>query len=659
MTIRRLGMVFMGLLLCASGRADLVSDMAKPPEILSAQLSPQGDYLAVLREVDSKRAVFVFSFPEMKNTAVLSYPGRNEVGSFRWVSDERLIATVTQDWDRFTENRGTGELFGINADGSKPEHLFGFRAGSQEINTRLKPARREFASANISNPLWDDPRHVQINITYWTRGLARVTETAKMNVLTGRLSAKVRAPTTDAYMISDRDGNVRFSISTDDDQNNVIHVRDQKTKEWSIFSKTPYGKASTVPIALAEDDKIYVQHSPDGGPYGIYLMDPATQNYEKIYRHPLVDAYAAQDRDGNIYGVRIMPDKPDFKSLDDKHPLSRLARSLQRTFPDGAPYLTSATADGNLVLAAIDRDQKTPEFYLYDAGAKELSLLFDALPWVDDSRLAEMRPIKVTARDGLELHGYLSVPPGTTAENLPLIVVPHGGPHGPRDRWGYDGFFGVVPASGYATLAINFRGSGGYGNDFEAAGHREWGKKMQDDVTDATRWAIEQGIADPERICIFGWSYGGYATLMGIIREPELYQCAVAGAGVYDNEIQYREADFTRFTRFGKKYLDRVLGPTREDRRQSSPVTYVDRIETPLMLVHGDKDLRVPIEHLYALKKALKAAKKPEPKTLVLKKEPHTPRDEKNLEKMWRSILAFFETHIGPGQLGESVAAGR
>ena len=657
MTIKYLSVGLISLLFGHCAQADIIADMSKNPEILSASLSPQGDYIGVLREVDGKRAVFVFTFPEMKNTAVLSYPGRYDVGSFRWVNDERIVATVTVNWDRFTDDRGTGELFGINADGTKPEHLFGYRAGADETINRTQRTRNEFASASISNRLWDDPRHVLINITYWTRGLARVTETAKMDVYTGRISAKVRAPASDASLISDSKGNIRFSFSVDDDQNSVIHIRDQKTKQWSVFSKTPYGEASTSPLLVTDDNKIYVRHSPDGGPYGIYLMDPTTQKYEAVYRHDLVDASAMQDRNGNIYGVRVMPDLPRFESIDDEHPLSRLTRSLQQTFPESAPYLTNATADGSLVLAAVIKDDKTPELYLYDAKQKQLSLLFDALPWVDDSKLPQMRPIKVSARDGMELHGYLTVPPGTTAHNLPLIVVPHGGPHGPRDEWGYNGFFGVIAASGYATLAINFRGSGGYGNNFESAGHRQWGKKMQDDVTDATLWAIEQGIADPERVCIFGWSYGGYSTLMGIVREPELYQCAVAGAGVYDQEIQYRGADFTRFTRFGKKYMDRVIGPSKEDRRQASPTTYVNRIQTPLMLVHGDKDERVPIEHMYALEKAMQAAGKPKPKRLILKKEPHGPRNPKNVESMWRQILVFFEQHIGPGQIGDPVAS--
>ena len=206
-----------------------------------------------------------------------------------------------------------------------------------------------------------------------------------------------------------------------------------------------------------------------------------------------------------------------------------------------------------------------------------------------------------------------------------------------------------MPAAGYATLRINYRGSGGYGLEFERAGHRNWPTKMQDDLTDSVQWAIDQGIADPDRICIFGWSYGGYAAAMSITREPDLYKCSVAGAGVYDQEVQYNQADFADRTRWGKKYMDKVIGPTKEDRRLASPVTYVDKIKTPMLLVHGEDDARVPVEHAYELQKAMKAAGKPVPRLIELKNERHTPRNEENNVFWYRETIKFIAEHIGPG----------
>ena len=162
-----------------------------------------------------------------------------------------------------------------------------------------------------------------------------------------------------------------------------------------------------------------------------------------------------------------------------------------------------------------------------------MRFLSATLPDLPTEALVEMKPVRIEARDGLELHALLTLPEDRK-EDLPLIVNVHGGPFGIVDRWGYNAEAQLMAHHGYATLQVNFRGSGGRGEDFQRAGWREWGGKMQNDVTDATRWAIEQGIADEDRICIYGGSYGGYAALMGVIKEPDLYQCAVGYVGVYD-----------------------------------------------------------------------------------------------------------------------------
>ena len=237
------------------------------------------------------------------------------------------------------------------------------------------------------------------------------------------------------------------------------------------------------------------------------------------------------------------------------------------------------------------QDTRTNEIYLFDRKSGELKMLFDRQPWIDDNKLSPMHPIKVTARDGMELHGYLTVPRGAKAKNLPLVVVPHGGPHGPRDVWGFPLFEGFIPGNGYAMLQINFRGSGGYGTAFENAGHREWNDEMMKDIIDATRWAIDNGVADPERICLWGWSFGGYSALMAIVEEPDMFACSVGGAGVYDIKGMF-DADFAERTRWGRSYLDKVIGDS-EAKDQASAIYHVDKIKTPVLLIHGDKDQRV------------------------------------------------------------------
>ncbi|HIG43472.1 MAG: S9 family peptidase [bacterium] len=645
-----LALIVINLVAPRSAQADIIQDLAKNAEILLAKISPKGDYIGVLRESDGKRSVAIFTFPAMKFSSLLSYPGRDEVGNFWWVNDERILADVARNYDRWEEARATGELFAMNANGKKREHLFGLRAGADQSRGRTQNINNEYASAFLMDRLPSHPKYVLVEIVKWSRGLGNPVEAAWLNIYSGRQSKRIRAPAANAQLLADANGEIRFSFYTDSNQNLVVHLRNSKEGRWEEFSSTSYGDAQTTPLATLEDGRILVSHSPDEGPYGIYVMDPQDGSIKLVYRHEYVDAAIVQDRDGVPYGVHTMPGRIEFTPIDPDHPRSMAVQALEGVFPDGSVQITSSTQDNRLMIAAVLQDNKTPEFFLFNAEKNQLQSLFDSSPWIDDLKLARMEPIKVTARDGLVLHGYLTLPNGSQGKNEPLIIVPHGGPHGERDKWGFQWFEGFIPASGYAMLQINYRGSGGYGPGFERMGHREWANKMQDDLTDSVNWAIQEGIADPNRICIFGWSYGGFATVMSIAIEPELYQCAVAGAGVYDQQIQYTEADFTTRTLWGKKYIDKVIGPSKEDRRLASPTNYVANIKTPLLLIHGEEDERVPIEHAKALQKAMVAAGKPEPRLLELKNELHTPRNEENKVIMFRETLAFFEAYIGkPG----------
>jgi dipeptidyl aminopeptidase/acylaminoacyl peptidase len=259
----------------------------------------------------------------------------------------------------------------------------------------------------------------------------------------------------------------------------------------------------------------------------------------------------------------------------------------------------------------------------------------------------------------LTLYGYLTLPPPVREGNqLPLVLMPHGGPHGPRDYWGFDPYVQVLATHGFAVLQVNFRGSGGYGPHFEKLGFREWPGNMQNDLTDSVAWAVKEGIADPRRICIYGWSYGGYAALMSAVKEPDLYACSVPAAGVYDLDIQYEESDFTRYTTWGKKYLDRVIGPTEADRRTASPISYLDKLKTPLFIVHGEADERVPVENARELKAALeKRGTKFE--YMEKKHEGHGFFKEENRTAFFIALLDFLDRHIGapPGQ-GDTRAGG-
>jgi acylaminoacyl-peptidase len=253
--------------------------------------------------------------------------------------------------------------------------------------------------------------------------------------------------------------------------------------------------------------------------------------------------------------------------------------------------------------------------------------------------------VKFKARDGLDLVGYLTVPNHKEMKKLPLIVLPHGGPHGVRDYWGYDMEAATFANAGYAVLKINYRGSGGYGKDFHYAWYRHWGLEMQDDLEDGVLWAAQAGIADLDRVCIYGASYGGYAALMGVVKTPDRYKCAIGYVGVYDLNIMHGVGDVSR-SRAGQKYLDAALGTDPADRAARSSTPHVAKIKAPVFLVHGMQDDRAHFQHYVEMRDALKK-RNHRFETLLVPRAGHGARDLASVREISCRMIDFFDRHIG------------
>ena len=633
---------------CGVSAENRIEDFAKRPDVLKARLSPKGDYLAVLRIVDDKRVVAVLAFPTLELSSVMSFPGNNQVHDFRWVNDTRIVGSVTRDFGRFEFLLPSGELFGMNADGSRSKHLFGIRAGDTRGPSATRQAQRNTAaSASILHLLPDDPEHILVEIRNWTFGLSVPVEAARLNVYNGRVSSRIRAPTTGAQFLTDGSGEIRYAFSTDDDFDNVIHERDPETSEWRLFSLTEYGDTQVEPVAIDTDGTVFVRAAPDDGPLGVYEMHPRTQKLSLVYRHEFADARVLRGPDGEVWGAFVEADYPAIVPIKHDHRFNALLEQVKPLFPNRSVTIFNETEDRRLTLVGVRAANATTEVYIHDREAQALRKLFDNMPWIDDATLASVEAVNFTTRDGTLLRGYLTMPPDSTVGTLgPLVLMPHGGPHGIRDTWQFDSDAQLLAANGYAVLQVNYRGSGGYGMRFERMGFGEWAEKMQDDLTDAVKWAVAEKVADPERVCIYGWSYGGFAAMMSVLKEPGLYACAVPAAGVYDMDIQYRRADFARFTRWGKKYMDRVIGPTADDRRRASPIAHLERLETPLFLVHGEEDARVPVAHARELRKALEKSSV-EVNYMEKANEGHGFFKEENRVDFYRALLAFLDRHIG------------
>jgi dipeptidyl aminopeptidase/acylaminoacyl peptidase len=376
----------------------------------------------------------------------------------------------------------------------------------------------------------------------------------------------------------------------------------------------------------------------------LYKLDLNTRVVAKIYGVEGVDISSLVTglTGRRIVGVVTDIDKPQLHWLDETDRATKIHRALNKTFPGQIVSVVSTTHDGLRAIVFVSSDVNPGDYYLFDTRAMHMNYLFAASRWIDPAQMHGKEPFVVNARDGVVLHGYLTRPAGTGP--YPLVVLPHGGPHGVRDEWNYEWEVQLLANRGYAVLQLNYRGSSGFGLDFEASGYHQWGARMQDDITDATRWAIDNKVAEPDRICIYGVSYGGYAALMGAVREPKLYRCAIGYAGVYDLELMLSSGDVPQ-SRLGRAYLSVALGNDVTDLRSRSPAFNAARIQIPILLIHGKEDGRADFKQAKKMKAALKDNTK-EFEWMALSREGHGVYDEETRREVYERILKFLDRHL-------------
>jgi len=343
-----------------------------------------------------------------------------------------------------------------------------------------------------------------------------------------------------------------------------------------------------------------------------------------------------------LYGVAYTTEKTHRWFCDDHR--AALQAKIDNALPNTENIVVSAARDENLFVVAATSDREPGTYYVLDLAHGRMGPVGRVNHRVDPAQMRPMEPITFQARDGLTLHGYLTRPAGSAGHPVPLIINPHGGPYGPRDEWGFNGEVQFLANRGYAVLQVNYRGSGGYGLAFEAAGKREWGGRMQDDLTDAVKWAIAQGITDAGHVGIYGGSYGGYAALAGAAFTPDLYRCAVNYVGVSDLSI-ITSWGRGRFGRGSDLFAKEWIGDDAQYKRDHSPVNFVDRIRIPILNAYGFNDPRVDIDHWKRLEAKLRQAGKTY-EIIIEENEGHGFKNEAARINFYRHLEAFLAKYL-------------
>ncbi|MFW5499142.1 MULTISPECIES: S9 family peptidase [unclassified Maridesulfovibrio] len=601
-----------------AGRIPL-RDFFKNPEAAGFTISPDGNKIAWLAPWKDRLNIFIKDLSSEKTTRITSATKRDIYGYF-WAGSERIVFGQDSGGD---ENVHT---FSAAIDGSGEKDLTPFE------NTRT----------NLLDELEGDDDHILITIN---KDDPRLFDVYKLNVITGDLELEARNPGDVSRWMTDHNGTVRLAIASRNGQNVILYRKNANNLFRPIMSMD-FRTAFTPLLFDFKNEKFYVSTDIDRDKQAIYLFDPATLKLEHlVFEHPDVDVvqllYSKTRK--VITGAGFYTDKHHYVFFDDKR--EEVQADLEAMLPGYEVIITDANKDESKCIVRTYSDRSLGAGYIYDIENKQLKKIAEVSPWFDQSKLAEMKPVSFTSRDGLTINGYLSLPKGKEAKNLPVLINPHGGPWA-RDYWGFNPEVQFLTNRGIAVMQVNFRGSVGYGREFWEKGFKQWGLNMQNDLTDAVNWLIDQGIADPERVAIYGASYGGYASLAGLTFTPDLYACGIDYVGP-SNLFTLLETLPPYWETEREEFYIKVGDPVRDYKllRKVSPVFHADKIKAPLFVAQGANDPRVKKAESDQIVKALRD-RGVAVEYMVKDNEGHGFHNQENRFDFYEAMEKFLDEHL-------------
>lgn len=619
-------------------------DVWSRAKFANLRISPDGKYFAGSALTEDGRGVLVII--DRKTMSVVhseSFTGEISIGSFHWHDKDSLIINPT----------GKSKLF---------EGEMGYGVYLLNIKTKiLRPIwTGETADygggegGSIVGKIDDENYYLSIFPSGSNEAEMPFNYLYKLNIKTGVATKIMKSPSRNASFIikpgkNGQPDEVTHAVGMLPDSFFDVVVHKRVNGEWVKEGQYHEATGTYVPIRWhkSDPDKMLWSDNRDTQTKAAYWVNMKSGERELVYHNPKVEIDSIEwDDDDRALSAWHSYDYPTYVPLNKDARATREYQKLAAAFPDHIVHVTSTTDDGLESLVVVSNDQDSGKVYLYNHYDGKLRFLIDPRPGIDARKMPRMHAVRYKARDGMELVAYLTVPVNKPMKNLPLIVLPHGGPHGPRDFWGINREAATFANAGYAVLQINFRGSGGYGKDFEYKWYHHWGEEMQDDLEDGVLWAAKTGIADINRVCIYGASYGGYAALMGVVKTPDRYKCAIGYVGVYDLKVQATMSDTSR-SKAGQRYLREALGTDPADLAAHSSTPNASRIKAPVFLVEGMMDDRVHPQNYWGMRDALKKLNH-RFETLEIPRTGHGARDLESHREIYCRMIDFFDRYIGP-----------
>lgn len=610
-----------------------VETFFKKANIAQVTFSPDGKRIACLVPYERRMNLAVIDL-EKKTKNLLTNFKDNDVGSVLWANNDRIVFT------KDTDGQERATVYAINRDGTDGLLLVG---GAGEADSE-QAANQRFGG--FLGRLPKDPKNILV-LGYLSG--AQGPDVCLMNLKTGKMSVEVANPGWVRRWVLDRQRNVRIAVAQQGQKITVL-MRDPAKNILEPIHTHEADQRGWTPLAFDGDDRtLFVSSRVGRDTTAVFRYDTATRTLgEMVHGDPVYDDGGViwDEAKEKVVAVFTNADRPRYHWLDAES--AELQRRIDKSLPDTFNRILHASPDGSRRLISATSDRDPGVYYLFDQATKKIEELAVLKPGIDPDQMAPMKPVSFKSRDGLTIHAYLTLPVGREPKNLPLVIHPHGGPFGIRDSWGFIPEVQFYANRGYAVLQVNYRGSGGYGSKFERAGWKRWGLEMQNDLTDAVKWALAQGIADAKRVVIAGASYGGYAAMAGLAFTPELYCAGINYVGVVDiaelipvGETATKTRTHWYTTRIGD--LDKA-----EDRKRihdTSPVHFADRIVAPVLMAYGKNDPRVRISQGHDMAAALKKAGKTY-EMVIEEKEGHGFRKEELSIAHYTRIDSFLKKYV-------------